>query len=624
MSTASRLFATLGCLAALTACGATAAQKAPPASAILNSLRAEHPRLLATAADFKQLKTECGENKPARDWLASLTREAEALLSAPPVKYEIPDGKRLLAVSRRAKDRVLLLGLIYRLNGDPRFSDRLWRELDTVTRFKDWNPAHFLDTAEMTFAVAVGYDWLHDVWTEPQREQLRRAIVELGLNKGLPTYEKQSWWAKAIHNWNQVCNGGMAVGALAIAEEEPALAGKILHAAVTSLPRAMNEFRPDGGWGEGPGYWRYATEYNVYMLAALRTALDTDCGLSQMPGFCDTGNFPLYFTSPTGETFNYADAHSGWHGAPQLFWLATTFHNPAWAIAQRAYVHDRPSPLDLLWGAAWLKTDAPRQAAPLDLHFQGVSVVFLRGAWNDANATFVGFKGGDNRVNHGHLDLGSFVLDARGQRWITDLGADNYNLPGYFGAQRWNYYRCRAEGQNTLVIDPASTPDQDPRAQAKIVEFQSRPDAGLSIADLTAAYAAAKSVQRGIALLDRRDVLVQDEIQLKRPADVLWFAHTPASISLSTAGDSAVLEQNGERLYVRLLEPRGAAFQVLDAKPLAKSPAPSNQADNARGKHPVRKLAIQLNSVQQTRIAILFSPLENQAVDVRPLEQWRR
>ena len=87
----------------------------------------------------------------------------------------------------------------------------------------------------------------------------------------------------------------------------------------------MHEFRPDGGWGEGPGYWRYATEYNVYLLAALKTALGADYGLSKMPGFSETGDFPIYFAGPTGKTFNYADAHSSWHGAPQLFWLAVTF-----------------------------------------------------------------------------------------------------------------------------------------------------------------------------------------------------------------------------------------------------------------------------------------------------------
>jgi hypothetical protein len=28
--------------------------------------------------------------------------------------------------------------------------------------FSDWNPSHFLDVAEMTAALAIGYDWLYE------------------------------------------------------------------------------------------------------------------------------------------------------------------------------------------------------------------------------------------------------------------------------------------------------------------------------------------------------------------------------------------------------------------------------------------------------------------------------
>ena len=82
-----------------------------------------------------------------------------------------------------------------------------------------------------------------------------------------------------------------------------------------------------------------------------------------------------------------------------------------------------------------------------------MGVVTMRSSWDDPNARFVGFKGGDNKVNHSHADLGTFVLDAMGYRWAMDLGPDDYNLPGYFGKERWNYYRLRTEGHNTLVVD---------------------------------------------------------------------------------------------------------------------------------------------------------------------------
>ena len=33
-------------------------------------------------------------------------------------------------------------------------------------------------------------------------------------------------------------------------------------------------------------------------------------------------------------------------------------------------------------------------------------------------------------------NLGNFELDALGVRWVRDLGADNYNLPGYWDKKR--------------------------------------------------------------------------------------------------------------------------------------------------------------------------------------------
>ena len=51
--------------------------------------------------------------------------------------------------------------------------------------FEDWHPPHFLDTAEMTNAVAIGYDWLYDVLTPEQRATLKTAIIEKGLKPGL-------------------------------------------------------------------------------------------------------------------------------------------------------------------------------------------------------------------------------------------------------------------------------------------------------------------------------------------------------------------------------------------------------------------------------------------------------
>lgn len=573
----------------------------PSTAEITSKLRREHPRLLASAKDFAQLKQRIVAEPQLKDWHAELCKHGERMLKDAPSKYEIPDGLRLLSTSRRVLDRVYTLAMLYRLDGDRRYPERAWRELEAAANFKDWNPRHFLDTAEMTHAFAIGYDWLYDFWTPQQRQTLRNSMLEKGIKLANDIHNKNTWWARAHHNWNQVCNGGIGMGALALLDEAPEPCGRFLQAAIRSIQLPMAEFAPDGAWAEGPGYWAYATQYNVAFLAGLESALGTDFGLSRMEGFSQAGSFPLYASGPTGQSFNYADVGAGTIRGSQMLWFARKFNNADYArYGQRTA---RPHALDLLWFDRKL-TGTSTARLPLDKYFRNSEIAMFRSAWDDRDAVFVGFKSGDNKANHSNLDLGSFVLDALGERWAEDLGSDNYNLPGYFGKQRWDYYRLRAEGHNTLVINPGAAPDQDPRAVARIVRFESKPDKAFALTDLTPAYAkTASSVVRGIALLDRKRVLVQDEIQAKLPAEVWWFLHTSAKINAD--GATAVLQRGDARVWVRILTPADARFQVMEAQPLPSSPHPEKQGNNKR----VRKLAIQLNRVSHARLAVLLVPL---------------
>lgn len=575
----------------------------PTAAAILEKVRPGHPRLLASAAAFDSLRARSSVDSRLKEWRGTLRQRADRLLDEAPSKYEIPDGLRLLSTSRRVVDRVYTLALAYRLEGERRHADRAFRELEAAAAFPDWNPRHFLDTAEMTHAFAIGYDWLHDVWTPGQRTALERAMVTHGLTPALDIYRRNTGWSRARHNWNQVCNGGLGVGALALAGVEPALAGEVLEAALRSIQLPMREYGPDGAWAEGPGYWRYATQYNVLLLAALESALGTDFGLADIPGFAEAGQFPLHITGPLGRTFNYADGGDGAIRSPELFWLARRFGRPEYARLQAR--HAQPLPLDLLWcDPAQLDGPAPRPA--LDRHFREAEVVTFRSVWDDRDALFVGFKAGDNQANHSNLDLGTFVLDALGVRWAVDLGADNYNLPGYFGRQRWTYYRLRAEGHNTVVVNPTDGPDQDPAASARITRFVSQTDRAFATTDLSAASRLeAGAVRRGLLMLDRQAVLVQDEFRLPAPSEAWWFLHTPAEVRLQEAGRTAELTLEGRRLHARIIEPARAVFTVREAVPLPGSPKPDGQNPN-RG---LRKLAIHLPGVTATRLAVLLEPL---------------
>ena len=569
-----------------------------PVDRPLETLRKVHPRLIATDADLERVRSLIQSDARARSLYVALVEEALALEKAPTVEYKIV-GPRLLQQSRTALQRICTLALLWRLDRKPEHLARAWRELEAAGNFPDWNPSHFLDTAEMTHAFAIAYDWLYTGLTPDQREWLRQTIIKNGLAPALNVYAQPRGWHTVTHNWNQVCNGGIGMGALAIADVDPILATKILTEALQSIPRAMASYAPDGGWNEGPGYWDYATRYNVYFLAALESALGTDFSLSNLPGFNRAGHFRVYFSSPAGQTFNYADASSALNPSAPMYWLTRRFSEPVYAWQDHALREakrraPRPDALALIWFRP--ESTSPAKAAwPLDALYTGVQTAFFRSSWDDPNALFFAVKGGDNKANHSHLDLGTFVLDALGVRWAEDLGGDDYNLPAYFGKMRWTYYRLRTESHNTVLID---NENQDPKAQAAILAHQFGDRVSSVRFDLTAAYPSKLTrFHRTATLKNRRTAIITDEIEAGQPVEALWGMLTSADITLN--GRKATLRRDGKTLHAEILQPGEAAFVVLSAQP----PAPQNQNDG------VRKLAVRLpKPITSTRIEVTFTP----------------
>lgn len=217
----------------------------PSAEEIRKMPLADHPRLLASEERFAEIKEQIKTDETMKQWYEKLHRHAEVLLQEKLPVYELPDGKRL---ANRIHSQVTTLALLYRIEQDPRYLNQVWQELEAVAEFPDWNPSHFLDTAEMTYAFAVGYDWLYDYWNEEQRAIISKAILEKGLKFAISAYQSGERWTKAEHNWNQVCNGGIGTGALAVIDEYPEIAGQALHEALKRLPDVMQHYAPDGAW----------------------------------------------------------------------------------------------------------------------------------------------------------------------------------------------------------------------------------------------------------------------------------------------------------------------------------------------------------------------------------------
>ncbi len=564
-------------------------------SANLESLQARieaipktHPRLMADAATFQALRDSLGKSTSARDSLAqAIIRHADLLSDVPPITRQL-QGRRLLGQSRCCLERLLNLSMAYQLTGETKYAERGKQEMLAVAAFSDWNPSHFLDVAEMTLAMAIGYDWMFDALDEASRGAIREAIKHKGVS--LPFETKHKKWVTASNNWGQVCHGGLTAGALAILEDEPELAAKTVLSAIQNVPRSMKAFAPKGSYPEGPGYWAYGTGFNVVLLATLDSVLGSDFGLSEAQGFDQTGGYPSLMTGPSGDVFNYADGGAGRGPESALYWLAQRYDRPDWLLGENARLRAeigrfRPSdagagrnrllPLALLW-----MPDSESELQDVDitlpLNWQSESstpVAVHRSSWTDPNGTFVGLKAGSPSAPHGQMDIGSFVLDADGVRWAIDLGAEGYNgiesrgMNLWSAAQdsdRWTIFRQSNSGHNTLVIDGKL---QVAKGDAKIVEFSDDPESPHSVADLSAVYKGqADRVRRGVSLLPSREVRIEDDLTGLAPGShVRWGMITRAEVG-PIADATLELQQQGQRLTLTIVEPLGATWTTVNTE----------------------------------------------------------
>ena len=605
----------------------------------IDRCKVDHPRLLTSGKELAQLKQSLKTTPLGKAMAQAIVRQADLLLGVSPIERKL-QGKRLLGESRQCVKRLMTLSMAFHLTGNHQYVERAEREMLAVAAFTDWNPSHFLDVAEMTFGMAIGYDWVFHALSKKRRATIRAAIVQKGIS--LPFTSGPKGWVRATNNWGQVCHGGLTAGALAVLEDEPDLAAKTVHNALHNVWRSMNAYAPRGGYPEGPGYWVYGTNYNVLLIASLESALGTDFGLTQAPGFNLTGQFPALACGPSGQYFNYADGGSSRHADPTLFWFADRFHRPDWLLGEHERLERTIAMLNrrnarssggrlLSLAPLWLQPGKKNVEIQMPLHWSSeghVPITIHRSSWTDPNATFVGFKGGSPSANHGQMDTGSFVLDADGVRWGMDLGAEGYHGIESRGmnlwnsrqnSDRWKIFRQCNSRHNTLVIDGQL---QRAVGSGKFISFSDDPAFPHSVLDMSSVYQGqARSVLRGIALLPSGEVLIQDQLTgLKPGASVRWGMIAPAT--LDKVGRSTIqLVQGKANLALQIMAPATATWTEIDTA------TPRNVWDSPnRG---TRMVAFESTAPASGELTfrVLATPGSckksvQKSLKIRPLEEW--
>jgi hypothetical protein len=588
-------------------------------------LKKESPRLILTPEVESLIGKRLLANDPlTAGGLALMRKGAEAILETEPLAYE-KRGRRLLGVSREALHRLSTLALVYRIEKEPVYLQRLEEEMRAVCTFNDWNPSHFLDVAEMAAGVALALDWAGE-WLSPEVAALAsQSIREKALEPALRD-TANTWWIEVRHNWNLVCHGGLSLAALAVYEDDPGLASGVLSQAVEHIPLALEPYAPSGVYPEGPSYWFYATSYLTLSISAFESALGTGFGFIDSPGVRESALFSQVLAGPSGEYFNYFDASlGGFHSLEHtglLSWFANQSGSPVdlesyGTLIDRHLQTEENNGIPRLFPVYFLYTvQADRQeiAAPLPGVWTGFGeepVAVFRDPDPEGDGFYLAAKGGRAADNHGNMDAGSFIFELSGVRWSLDPGNQDYfTLEQLMGqalwesdqnSRRWTLLTKNNYGHSTLTVNGVPHLVD---GRASLVKMDRRDGTPEVTFDLTEIFGAnSEGTTRTFKRISDRCVRITDRVLFSPSFEsVTWQMMTRAEVLVRNHTIYLRQEENDLAIYILTGAPAEINVVELDPPPLAydkripglKRIEITWQRDAFNG--PVAELTIELNS----------------------------
>ncbi len=598
---------------------------APAEVKTLLQAKTSHPRTAMTASDFERVRT-AHQNDP------NYKTRVDGFIAGrcAPDRAIAPTGTNWYTVND------FMTG--YLITGEDYMFQKIRQAVEAMLSMESWRAGNdSLEPAELLMTMAICYDWLYDRWSTEYPDLCarmeQRMVTELDFWETVlnGTDAKLTDSATIGNNITGVCMSSALVGAVAVWDKAPDKASYVIAESMRALEKVMNNFYPAGSWPEGLDYSSYQISRLSHGLSTIQNTLGHDYGFLTAPGFRRFVDFYMAMHGNSGGS-NFGDSvefpTQVYYDGLVFPWAAHVFNSPEIYTLGKRYmeISGRPDYLEhiLYYHSEWENLSSSEVQLPLDSYFTTTEDVVLRDSY-DKNGVYLAAQFGKTTASHAHYDVGTFILDMLGERWAVDLGKDDYTLPGYFvTGSRDNYYRCRPEGHNLFVINPDEAIGQTYTGFAPVTSFESSEAEAFAIGDLSSVYADdALSAKRGFMLTDNRSsVVIRDEIRTETASTIYWFMQTAATITV-VDGDTAILSQNGKQVQLDFVSnASNVELYYTDAVPLASSPNPAGQNQNAG----VRRLTIRVPSASSLDLTVRITPVgsaaANTAVPDLPLARW--
>lgn len=545
------------------------------------NLQSNKPRLIYNEARVARLKEAIKTDPVIGKLYREIRRGADQVLEQSVIRRD-KTSNSMLNISRGFLGRMNALGLVYLVERDPRMLERINRELLAISKFKDWNPPVYLDTAEISMAVALALDWTLDDLPASTISTAKQALIEKGIH---PSWEEfggdmdHAWFIEHYNNWNQVCNGGMIAAAISVADLDPELAARTIRRAMDGLPEVLAEnYYPDGACPEGVMYWHYTTTYALLTLSMLETSFGSDFGYADYPGFMESALFKVMSSqAPSGQLYNFADCKDqvAPYGDTALAWFAARTGNSVfWEREKFMRPVDAPRTGYVTAAAlSWMAGYEGEEAGEPPKHWVagGDNPVAIFTGRGEGRGFYLGAKGGCGAVSHGHMDAGSFVFELDGVRWSIDPGIQGYMIgeqgfdlwKQHQASERWQLFSMNNHGHSTLTVNRRR---HRVDGYVGLIDRQMGPQPSVTF-DMSPAYGRfAGPATRSFTKSSTDSLVIKDVVApVTATRQLRWQMITQAKVEVS--GSQALLTQNGKQLELTQLSEHSAPFVVESLDP---------------------------------------------------------
>ena len=445
---------------------------------------------------------------------------------------------------RAASDRMIAFGALWRLTGDKSYAERAAAEGEALAQVEWQTKEEPAAAALAALAVALCYDWCRQAWDEARKMKMEHALLRQFLRPILDTYqEKTIRWRSAPATAARVYEG-LTAAAFVLSDAFPETAIRALEKIGAGLPHyCLSCYAPDGGFAEGADAWQTCTGALAATLAMFISSCGSTYGMDSLPGFLQTALFGTVIETSRG-AWDPQKNDATCLNTSFLPWFAACGDDDLPARLRKEEITSgkkQPDVWDLLFLTAQKEfAGSAKEELPPDAVYRRAGLAVLRSGW-DENAMVLSLHGGYNGLD-GVADAGSFGLQSEGRTFFT-------------GA-------CALQKKDGT---------QDLSANAAFIAAKGASNRAFAVVDTEELTDTIRRGKRGVHLISNRTIaVIQDELTVSKPTDLVWTAYTPATVS-ALRRRSVILEMDGKKLLCRIAgataqwkaEPAGSGLTKL-------------------------------------------------------------